>query len=108
MSIVWRYNPDVSSPRGRRIGLLPQILAAAYILALAALPFGHHDLLCHLKSSTHCTMCLAGTSADDTSGQPAIPAIVLADAGQATVAQPFASHSCTRVPSAGRSPPASS
>ena len=90
------------------MGCLPQALAAAYILALAALPFGHHDLLCHLKSSTHCTTCLIGTSADDTSAQPAMPAIVLADAGQATIAQPFAAHSCAPSSSAGRSPPASS
>jgi hypothetical protein len=90
------------------MGSLPQILAAAYILALAALPFGHHDLLCHLKSSTHCTTCLAGTSADDNTAQPAIPAVVLADAGQATIAQTFSAHSCVPTPSAGRSPPTSS
>ena len=90
------------------MGFLPNVLAAAYILALAALPFGHHDLLCHLKSSTHCTTCLAGTSADDSSAQPAIPAIVLADAGQATISPHFAAHSCVPTHSAGRSPPASS
>ncbi len=90
------------------MGFLPQTLAAAYILALAALPFGHHDLLCHLKSSTHCTTCLAGTSADDTSAQPAIPAIVLADAGRAMILPPFAAHSCVPTLSAGRSPPPSS
>jgi hypothetical protein len=90
------------------MGFLPQALAAAYILTLAALPFGHHDLLCHLKSSTHCTTCLIGTSADDTSAQPAIPAIVLADAGQATISLRFTAHSCVPTPSAGRSPPASS
>jgi hypothetical protein len=87
---------------------LPQILAAAYILALAALPFGHHDLLCHLKSSTHCTTCLAGTSADDTSAQPAIASVVLADAGRATIAATFSAHTCVPTPSAGRSPPDSS
>jgi hypothetical protein len=81
-------------------------VTAAYVLALAMLPFGHHDLVCHLKSSTHCTMCLVGTSADDTSSQPALPSIVLTDAGRADDRSRVVVVSCVPAPSSGRSPPA--
>jgi hypothetical protein len=70
------------------------------------LPFGHHDLICHLKSSTHCTTCLVGTSFDDSSAQPAILPVVLADAGRTD--DRTRSIPPSRVPdsSCGRSPPA--
>jgi len=29
-----------------------------YLALLAGAPFEHHDLACHLKSSTHCTTCV--------------------------------------------------
>jgi len=80
-------------------------VVAAYIAALAALPFAHHDLVCHLKSSTHCTVCHVGTGADDTSVQPAIGQADLADAGRAGQAHVPPAASCVLLPSSGRSPP---
>ena len=81
-------------------------MIAAYVAALATLPFGHHDLACHLKTSTHCGVCHVGTSADDTSAQPTLGHVDLADAGRAMVASaPFAASSVF-LPSSGRSPPA--
>jgi hypothetical protein len=78
---------------------------AFYVLAFVAMPFAHHDLACHLKSSTHCATCHVGTSTDPSSAKPIVDAAVLADAGRPD------EPSCTLVsetallPSAGRSPP---
>ena len=90
----------------RRLGVILKFVVAAYIAALAALPFAHHDLACHLKSSTHCGVCHVGTSADDTSVQPALGQADLADAGRAAEASDLAGASCVLLPSSGRSPPA--
>jgi hypothetical protein len=96
----------VASSRHRLDALLKLVLLA-YFVALAALPFAHHDLACHLKSSTHCTVCHVGTSADDTSVQPGLGNVDLADAGLATEAYASVATSCVMLPSSGRSPPAS-
>lgn len=90
-----------------RLGVVLKFVVAAYIAALAALPFAHHDLACHLKSSTHCTVCHIGTSADDTSVQPGLGHVDLADAGLARDVCATVALSCVRLPSSGRSPPAS-
>ena len=91
----------------RRLGVILKFVVAAYIAALAVLPFAHHDLACHLKSSTHCTVCHVGTSADDTSVQPGLGHVDLADAGRPSEAKAFRLASCALLPSSGRSPPAS-
>ena len=88
-----------------RLGVILKFVVAAYIAALAALPFAHHDLACHLKSSTHCTVCHVGTSADDTSVRPALGLADLADAGRAGEAHASLAASCVLLPSSGRSPP---
>jgi hypothetical protein len=82
-----------------------KIVAAAYFCALAALPFAHHDLACHLKSNTHCISCHVGTSADEGGADPALSHIHLADAGRADVDVWSADAWCVRVPSCGRAPP---
>jgi hypothetical protein len=89
-----------------RLGRSIRLVAAAYVLALALLPFGHHDLVCHLKSSTHCTTCLAGTSADDNTAQPTQLTVTLADAGQTVETPHTSATSCVPASSSGRSPPA--
>lgn len=88
-----------------RLGVILRFVIAAYIAALAALPFAHHDLACHLKSSTHCTICHVGTSADDTSVQPGLGHVDLADAGRASDSDASLAASCVLLPSSGRSPP---
>ena len=70
----------------RQLGVILRFVITAYVAALAALPFAHHDLACHLKSSTHCTVCHVGTGADDTRVQPGLGQADLADAGQASEA----------------------
>jgi len=91
----------------RRLGVILRFVIAVYVAALATLPFGHHDLVCHVKSSTHCGVCHVGTSADDTSAQPALGHVDLADAGRARVAGASLGTSSISLPSSGRSPPAS-
>lgn len=89
-----------------RLGVILRFVIAAYVAALATLPFGHHDLACHLKTSTHCGVCHVGTSADDTSAQPALGHVNLADAGRAVAASAWVATSSTCLPSSGRAPPA--
>jgi hypothetical protein len=60
-----------------------KLVVAAYLLAAAALPFAHHDLLCHFTSHTHCASCQVGTSGEDSSAQSGLPRVRLTDAGVA-------------------------
>jgi hypothetical protein len=56
------------SPSGRLLRgslvLRLKVVLALYVLAAALMPLGHHDLACHLKSTTHCTTCTVGSSAE--------------------------------------------
>jgi hypothetical protein len=88
-----------------RLGVLLRFVVAAYIAALAVMPFAHHDLVCHLKSSTHCSMCHVGTSADPGGSQPALAAADFADAGQPADPSDHVAVSCVLTSSAGRAPP---
>jgi hypothetical protein len=80
-------------------------LVAIYIVAVAAMPFAHHDIVCHLKSSTHCGTCHVGTSGDQSSVRPSIARVELADAGQPHHQGPAHAGDCALSPSAGRAPP---
>jgi len=79
---------------------------AAYFVALAAMPFAHHDVVCHFKSSTHCSTCHVGASTDPGGTRPALASADFADAGAADQRASHASASCTLSPSVGRAPPA--
>jgi hypothetical protein len=79
---------------------------AAYFAALAASPFTHHDLACHIKSSTHCATCHVGTSADPGGTQPSLTAADFPDAGRTAERTTTLVVSCEISPSAGRAPPA--
>jgi hypothetical protein len=79
-------------PAGRsaRLGVLGRLVLVAYAAATLLTPLSHHDLVCHLKSRTHCTTCVLGSSAEpDSSGVPATH-VPLTDAGSAQ-ALPLAS-----------------
>jgi len=39
------------------------LVAAAFVLVLAASPLLHHDLACHLKTPTHCHGCWVSPAA---------------------------------------------
>src|SRR3982750_3742871 len=79
---AYGYNQIVAPPR-QQLGVLMKLVAVAYVLALAVLPFAHHDLACHLKSTTHCWTCHVGTSADESPPDPPATPMLLCDAGGA-------------------------
>jgi hypothetical protein len=91
-------------PRGS-LGLPFKVVLALYMLAAALMPFGHHDLVCHLKSTTHCTTCTVGSSAEAAADPAVLARFWLLDAG-AAVCDPVgtARVSAYRAPS-GRAPP---
>jgi hypothetical protein len=89
-----------------RLNALLRLVLLAYVAALAALPFAHHDLACHLKSDIHCAVCHVGTSADGASVQPGLGHVDLTDAGRASEAYASIAATCVLLPSSGRSPPA--
>jgi len=88
-----------------RCGFLSKALLAAYVLAAALLPLSHHDVICHLKSSTHCTTCLTTTSGETSSRATALDGANMSDAGRATTAAATYVHSTPVSASSGRSPP---
>jgi len=91
-------------PRGSQ-GLRFKVVLALYLLAAALMPFGHHDLVCHLKSSTHCTTCTVGSSGEAAADPAVLARFWLIDAG-ATVCDPAdAPHSSTGRSASGRAPP---
>jgi len=93
-------------PRGSRLALRLKVVLSLYVLAAALLPFAHHDLACHLKSTTHCTTCIVGSSAEVTAAPAVLGRVWLADAG-AAVAEPVTEpRSATLRPTSGRAPPA--
>ena len=53
------------------------------MLAAALLPLAHHDIACHLKSTTHCTTCIIGSSAEAAADPAPLDRLRLRDAGRA-------------------------
>jgi hypothetical protein len=92
-------------PRGARLGLRLKIVLALYVLAAALMPLACHDILCHIKSTTHCAVCSIGSS--EAAAEPALPErFWLRDAGAAVPAPPSNPASVTSHTISGRAPPA--
>ncbi|HET7620217.1 MAG TPA: hypothetical protein VF159_02455 [Gemmatimonadaceae bacterium] len=88
-----------------RSGTRLMIVAAIYVIALIGLPFGHHDLVCHVTSSTHCANCHFSSAADNSGTQAGAAPIVLADAGRVEAPAVLRLVSASPALSPGRSPP---
>ena len=88
-----------------RLGVLLKFVLVAYFAALAATPFAHHDIVCHLKSNTHCSTCHLGTSADPDGTQPSLTPAELPDAGRTAEHTSTVAGAFSISPSAGRAPP---
>src|SRR5438067_1412765 len=74
--------------QGRRRSQVHAVLGVAiYALFLVTAPFEHHDLLCHLKTPSHCTACTSSVVSADPNTPFLVGAADLADAGR-TLAQP--------------------
>lgn len=78
---------------------------AAYAIVLVAAPLGHHDLLCHIRTPTHCISCVSSPPGSSTLQLKAPGARDLVDAGGAFTRQAVAKSVLTSVPSTGRAPP---
>jgi hypothetical protein len=91
-------------PRGS-LGLPSKVVLALYMLAAALMPFGHHDLVCHLKSTTHCTTCTVGSSAEVAADPAALAKFWLVDAGAAICRASATAGLSARRPASGRAPP---
>ena len=92
--------------RGSRPGLGLKVVLALYVLAASLMPFAHHDFVCHLKSTTHCTTCIVGSSAEAAADSAVLARFWLNDAG-VTVSDPVtAPDSAARRSTSGRAPPA--
>ncbi|MFL6280007.1 MAG: hypothetical protein ACJ731_07850 [Vicinamibacterales bacterium] len=87
------------------VGLRLKVVLALYVSAAALLPFGHHDLVCHIKSTTHCTTCAVGSSAEATGDSTILARFWLFDAGVAIIEPVDAPHAATIGPASGRAPP---
>jgi len=93
---------------GRSDRRLPLIALGGVIfqlLFLAAAPFEHHDLICHLKTPQHCTSCASNPlgSASRISSVPG--ACRFADAGRIFALDLSFEGTLLTVTTSGRSPP---
>ena len=90
--------------RIRRFALLGVVL---HTLFVAAAPFEHHDLICHLKTPQHCTSCTSSPVGSSAEAQATPGAAVLSDAGLAAASEPISESALLAASNSGRSPPAS-
>lgn len=93
-------------PRGSRPGRWLKGVLALYVLAAALMPLGHHDIVCHLKSSTHCTTCVVGSSAEAAADPAVLARWWLLDAGIALADADTLLATPVFGPFSGRAPPA--
>lgn len=93
--------------RASRPGLRSTIVLAAYALAVILLPLAHHDLACHLKSTTHCTTCIVGASAETAADPASLARFWLDDAGTAIIEAESGVGLIAGRRASGRAPPAS-
>ena len=92
-------------PTGSPPGLRLKVVLALYVLAAALMPLAHHDLLCHARSTTHCTTCVVGSSAEAAPDPADLTRLTLTHVGEALAAtlEPLVAaplSSCS-----GRAPP---
>ena len=85
---------------------LLQAIVAAYVLAVAFMPLSHHDVVCHAKSTTHCTSCVVGASAEPAGAAAGAAPCHLNDLGAAAAGHRVVAHGIMLGVSAGRAPPA--
>jgi hypothetical protein len=90
--------------RVRRFALLGVVL---HTLLVAAAPFEHHDLICHLKTPQHCTSCTSSPVGSSAETHSTPGAAVLSDAGSAAASDPISDSALLVESNSGRSPPVS-
>jgi hypothetical protein len=93
-------------PRGSRLGARLKAVLAVYVVAAALMPLSHHDLVCHIKSATHCTTCTVGSSAEAASDPALLARFWLLDAGASLLDPSSAPDAAPLLKLSGRAPPA--
>ena len=81
-------------------------MLAVYVVAAALMPLSHHDLVCHIKSATHCTTCTVGSSAEAASDPALLARFWLLDAGATLLDRSSAPEAAPLLALSGRAPPA--
>jgi len=69
------------------------------------LPFAHHDLACHFKSTTHCTSCIIGAAGDLASDGSGLGRTSLHGAGRPALEPAERIDSLSLPAASGRAPP---
>jgi hypothetical protein len=77
-----------------------------YALILVVGPVLHHDLACHLKSRTHCTVCVVSITAPGEQGSTGLIAADLRASCSLGLDRDCSVTPGPRSPLVGRSPPA--
>ena len=94
------------APPPRR-GLRLKIVLAVYVLAAALLPLTHHDVVCHAKSSNHCSTCTIGSSGEAAADPSDVARLGLMKAGEAIALCQVPVLAPVSSACSGRAPPAS-
>ena len=95
-----------SGPRHRSLARATALAAGLYAVILVVGPVLHHDLACHLKSRTHCTVCVVSITAPGAQGSSGLIAADLNASESLAVDRGPLGGSLTSSPLVGRSPPA--
>jgi hypothetical protein len=90
----------------RRLPIIALVGVGFHLLVLAAAPFEHHDLICHLKTPQHCTSCASNPLGSESRISAVAGACRLADAGRIVALDALPEHARLAVSTHGRSPPA--
>ena len=79
--------------------------AVLYVVFLAADPFEHHDLACHVRAPLHCMACASSPLSSVPQTSAVFDTWHLADAGSAVALLTLGDSAMLPVRSTGRSPP---
>jgi hypothetical protein len=88
----------------RRLPLIALVGVVCHFLVFAAAPLEHHDLICHLKTPTHCTSCASNPLGSE-SRISAPAACRLPEAGRICALDVCFEGALLTVSTHGRSPP---
>jgi len=103
------YNRLTMSPARRRAAgtaaVRLKLVVGLYVLAASLLPLAHHDIVCHIKSATHCPTCTIGSAGEPGSEPAMFGRFILKAAGDVVCERTLAVRSPAPALRADRAPP---
>jgi hypothetical protein len=90
---------------GRAV-LTLRLVLSFYALTTALMPLAHHDIACHLKSTTHCVTCVYGSSAEQAADPATLSRFGLDEIGAAPAPVVLSAPNVLGSVSSDRAPPA--